>query len=267
MTEIKQLEINYKNKIHHIEFFERKNKKPTILFLHGLGGAKENFEWATKHKELNNHTLVSFDNPGTGNSSYFLEDRVCIDDLVEITNLFINQVIDGEFFLAGASMGGLTLVKYVEKYLNKNLLGLINIEGNLMMEDCMFSGNVIKYDYDTFIKEGYQKGIDQMRENPSCGYQTIASNLELNTNPTAYYDYSFQTVAYSKNGELFESFVNFDLPMLFLHGAKNNTLSYLPSLRKSKVLVKEISGSDHFLFYDNPKLLYAEIAHFVKNNF
>jgi len=266
MTEIKTITIDHSGQKYALEYFKRSGKGATILFLHGLGGAKENFEWATKHHALNDYTIISFDNPGTGNSSYHKESLLNIDDLTEITTQFIEKIIDGKFFLAGASMGGLTLLKYLENNPNPNILGLINIEGNLMMEDCMFSSQVIDYKYDEFESEGFHQCIADMRKNPTCGYHTIANNLALNTNIAAYFDYSFQTVEYSKSGDLYKAFVALDYPKLFLHGDANSGLSYIPSLKKTNVKVVEISHSDHFLFYDNPVELYNVIAEFTNQN-
>lgn len=266
MVEIKFIEVQYQGRRFHIEYFQRKGSMGTILFLHGLGGAKENFWWATKHKALNGHNLISFDNPGTGNSSYYPETGLNVDDLVEITSLFINRLISENFYLLGASMGGLTMLNYILKYGHSKVKGLINIEGNLALEDCMFSGKVIKYSYEEFMSSGFHGGIQEMRQNPSCGYQTIANNIELNTDPTSYYNYSFQTVTFSSNGGLLKSFINLPLPKIFLHGDKNSHLSYIQELEHSGVLVKEISGSDHFLFYDNPADLYQTISGFIEGH-
>ena len=41
--EIKTANISYKDKIFSIEYFFRQGQKETIVLLHGLGGAKENY--------------------------------------------------------------------------------------------------------------------------------------------------------------------------------------------------------------------------------
>lgn len=257
------LEIDYQDRPYRLSYFQRIGHKGTLLLLHGLGGAKENFEWATCHPALEGYNLLSFDNPGTGDSTYFPDQPLQIDDLVQITRQFILGTIEGPFFLAGASMGGLTMLKYLEHYGTESILGLINIEGNLMPEDCMFSGKVIRYKLRAFKASGFQESIAAMRTNSSCGYQTIAHNIELNTDPDSYYHYSFQTVSYSASGALYDAFLALDLPRIFLHGDQNGDLSYLPGLRGSEVEVQEVPNADHFLFYDNPKALYAAVGDFI----
>jgi hypothetical protein len=139
----------------------------------------------------------------------------------------------------------------------------INIEGNLLPEDCMFSGKVINYDFDTFKAEIFPKTILDMKAKGNTGFHVIANNLQLNTNVKSYYHYSFQTVEYSATGDLLKQFISMPIPKIFIYGAENNTLSYIPELLSSGVTVKEISNSNHFVFYDNPKELYDVMANFI----
>ena len=53
------------------------------------------------------------------------------------------------------------------------------------------------------------------------------------------------------------------IPRIFIYGAENSGLSYIPKLLSSGVTVKEISNSNHFVFYDNPKELYDVMANFI----
>jgi hypothetical protein len=53
------------------------------------------------------------------------------------------------------------------------------------------------------------------------------------------------------------------IPRLFIYREENNSLSYIPELRKSGMTVKEISNSNHFIFYDNPKELFEVIGDFI----
>jgi len=53
------------------------------------------------------------------------------------------------------------------------------------------------------------------------------------------------------------------IPKVFIYGKENNSLSYIPDLIKNGMKVREISDSNHFIFYDNPKELYEVIGDFV----
>jgi len=93
----------------------------------------------------------------------------------------------------------------------------------------------------------------------------ITNNLQLNTNVKSYYNYSFQTVAYSATGELLKQYLAMEIPRVFIYGQENSSLSYIPKLRQNDMNIKEISGSNHFVFYDNPKELYDVIGVFIND--
>jgi pimeloyl-ACP methyl ester carboxylesterase len=261
--QIRTLEVLYKSTTFKIEYFYRQGSKETIVLLHGLGGAKENYYEASKSNMLADHTLIFFDNPGTGNSTYYEDFPLNVDDLANISALFIEQLNIPKFILCGTSMGGLTTLLYLKHHDRGKVKAYINIEGNLLPEDCMFSSKVVTYDFETFAAQIFPKTILDMKAKGNAGYHMIANNLELNTNIRSYYNYSFQTVKYSSTGDLINQFIAMRIPKIFIYGQENRSLSYIPELLKSGVTVKEISNSNHFVFYDNPKELYDVIGNFV----
>lgn len=261
--QIKVAEILYKGRIFSIEYFYRQGQKETIVLLHGLGGAKENYYEACKLNVLAEHTLIFFDNPGTGNSTYYEDFLLNVDDLTAISSLFIDQLNISNFILCGTSMGGLTTLLYLKNHEQGKVKAYINIEGNLLPEDCMFSSKVVTYDFDSFANEMFPKTILDMKDSGNTGYHIIANNLQLNTNVRSYYNYSFQTVEYSATGDLLKQFMALNIPKVFIYGQQNSSLSYIPELIKNGIDVKEISNSNHFVFYDNPKELYEVIGDFV----
>lgn len=261
--QIRTVEIFYKGRKFDLEFFYRKGHKETILFIHGLGGAKENYWEACKTNKLAGHTLYCFDNPGTGNSTYYENFPLDVDDLAAITTLFVEQLSINNFILCGTSMGGLTTLLYLRGAGLGKVKGFINIEGNLMPEDCMFSSKVVTFDFTTFANKIFPETIVEMKKNGNTGYHIIANNLELNTNVFSYYNYSFQTVKYSATGELLNQYLSMSIPRIFIYGEENKNLSYIPDLIKNGMNIKEISNSNHFIFYDNPKEMYDVIEGFI----
>src|SRR6185369_15582953 len=147
--QIKVADIFYKEKSFSIEYFYRQGYKETIVLVHGLGGSKENYYEACKSDALAAHTLIFFDNPGTGNSTYYEDFPLDVNDLTAISSSFIEQLNISNFILCGTSMGGLTTLLYLKNGGMSKVKAYINIEGNLLPEDCMFSSKVIKYDFDS----------------------------------------------------------------------------------------------------------------------
>jgi pimeloyl-ACP methyl ester carboxylesterase len=261
---INTVELSYKGKTFSLEYFLREGHKETILFVHGLGGAKENYWESHKTNSLAGHTLICFDNPGTGNSTYHDDLPLNVDDLAAITSLFVEHLNINNFVLCGTSMGGLTTLLYLKGSGLSKVKAYINIEGNLMPEDCMFSSKVVTHDYETFRNQIFPDTIVAMKSTGNTGYHIIANNLQLNTNVKAYFDYCFQTVQYSATGELLEQYLSMKIPRIFIYGEENNLLSYIPKLLANGLSIKEISNSNHFIFYDNPKELYIAIGDFVE---
>ena len=205
------------------------------------------------------------DLPGTGLAPYSPEDGLDVSGLADIAHEVGKSLINGPYWLAGASMGGLISLLMIRKHGLDGIRGLINIEGNLCPEDCMFSRRVIPYSLEAF-EPMFEQMIRELRESRFVGDQIIAQNMALNVDARAYHAYSFETVLESDSGKLLDEFIELNVPKLFLYGEHNRSLSYLPALRASAVAVKEIPSSAHFLFYDNPIATFQEIGRFLDSH-
>jgi len=235
---------------------------PAILFVHGLGGAKENFYAAFQSPALADCTLVTFDEPGTGLAAFAPDAGLDVSALADMTQSVADQLLPMPYFLAGASMGGLITLLQLRRYGIGRVKGYINLEGNLLAEDCMFSRRVVSHGLDSF-EPVFLQMVEELRRSPHAGDRMIAHNMALNVDIRGYHTYSFATVDESDSGRLLEEFVALPVPRLFLYGEANKTLSYLPRLRASDVCVREIPSSAHFLFYDNPVETFQAVGEFV----
>ncbi|HJQ65980.1 MAG TPA: alpha/beta hydrolase [Gemmatimonadales bacterium] len=244
--------------------FRKGTTGPALLFIHGLGGAKENFYAAYQSPALADCDLLSFDFPGTGLAEFDAESCADVSTLAEITHLVRSALLPGPAFLVAASMGGLVALLLLRRFGASNVLGVVNIEGNLAPEDCMFSRRTASRTLAEFSGELFPQMQAELRASRYPGDHMIAHNMALNTDVRAYHQYSFETVRESDSGRLLDEFIELPMPRMFLYGEANRALSYLPRLRASQVDVREIPGSAHFLFYDNPVVTFEEIATFVR---
>jgi pimeloyl-ACP methyl ester carboxylesterase len=235
---------------------------PAILFVHGLGGAKENFYAAFQSPALADCTLATFDEPGTGLAAFDPNAGLDVSALADMAQGVADQLLPGSYFLAGASMGGLITLLQMRRHGTGRIKGYITFEGNLSPEDCMFSRRVVSHDLNSFEPE-FRRMMEELRASRYAGDQIIAHNMALNVDIRGYHAYSFETVAESDSGRLFEEFIGLPIPRLFLYGDANRGLSYLPRLRASDVRVQEIPSSAHFLFYDNPVETFRAVGDFV----
>ena len=263
MIKTKIIEITYQDQPLRIEYFLRPGKGETVLYLHGLGCSKDDFIESADVRELEAHTLVGFDFPGCGRSPYPENVTIGIDDLVEITNIFVSRLSLGDLVVVAHSMGGLVGLLYVKNY-SEHVKGFVNIEGNLASEDCFFSRKVIQYDLDGFKKTLLPKVFQNLSGSTNKGYKKHFEIFKTYSSPKAIFDCCPSLVDYSDNGNLIQVLAELKIPKLFIHGSENSSLSYIPMLKEKGCEVVEIAGADHFPGYDNPRDFYKVISSFVK---
>ena len=263
LPRLDQLKIEWRGRQFLLPYLYREGTGgPSVLLVHGLGGAKENFHAAFQSPSLADCTLVAFDEPGTGLAVFDPDAELDVSALAEMTQSVAAQLLPGPYFVAGASMGGLISLLQLRRYGVGRIQGMINLEGNLCPEDCTFSRRVVSHQLDSF-EPIFEQIIGELRKSRYAGDQIIAHNMALNVDIRGYYAYSFETVKESDSGHLLEAFLKVPIPRLFLYGEANRTLSYLPRLRASSIQVTEIPSSAHFFFYDNPVDTFKAIGEFV----
>jgi pimeloyl-ACP methyl ester carboxylesterase len=255
--------LNYRRGTIPIPYLYREGSGPAILFIHGLGGAKENFHAAFQSSALEDCTLLAFDNPGTGLADFDLVRFPDVNALADVAQLLSESLMPNRYFVCAASMGGLIALLKFRHYGAAGLDGFVNIEGNLCSEDCMFSRRTAGHDVEGFRSKVFPEIISELLNSPFTGDRMIAHNMALNTDPRAYHAFSHETVRESDSGKLIDEFLGLKVPRLFLYGEINSSLSYLERLRESEIEVAKISHSAHFLFYDNPVDTFAVIGDFV----
>jgi pimeloyl-ACP methyl ester carboxylesterase len=214
--------------------------------------------------DLQSFRLISGDHPGCGDSPYDDDHPLNIDGIVNLIENFVDKLGLGPFLLVGGSLGGLIALLYAERNLNR-VAGFVNVEGNLAPEDCMFSRNVIPHPYPHFVKVIFPQIKKAVSARRGRGFAQHLSVL-AKANPRAYYDYAFQTVTYSDQGNLLQRFLSLPIPKCFLYGSENRHLSYLARIRESDCAVIEIPNANHFLFYDAPNHYAAALANFARNS-
>ncbi len=245
-----------------IAYMDRQGPDMAIIYLHGLGCSKSDFHSMIDQPVLDTHRLVAFDFPGCGGSSYSSDDRLQIDDLVELTRRFVKIVELTDFVVVGGSMGGLVGLLLCDRH-PELAKGFVNVEGNLAPEDCMFSDLVAGHSYEEFAERIFPDIKRNLAIEERGGPLRHLEILRADANPLAYFDYSGQTKTYSFSGVLLGMFTSLEIPCLFLYGSDNQQLSYLGRLSDSSVDVQCIPDAGHFLFYDNPVAYAQSLSNFA----
>jgi len=261
-----KLEIVYRNHPLQIDYFIRRGRSGTVMYLHGLGCSKNDFFEAVNRPELQAYTLIAFDFPGCGDSPYPEDIAFDIDDLVEITHLVVSALPIDDFVIIGHSMGGLVALLYAERY-GEHVKGFINVEGNLALEDCFFSREVAQHSFTHFTTTAFKEIKHRLAQSKNKGFQKYAETLETSASEKAFFECCPSLVDYSEHGNLIQRFIALKIPTMFVYGSENRSLSYLTTLKESGCELVEIPRSNHFPGYDNPQAFYPAIAEFLQKNF
>lgn len=261
----RSLKIEHNSTFYNLGFFERKASDDTILYLHGLGTSKQDFLPALNIDLLKKYSIVSFDFPGCGQSSYDPKASPTIDNLVTITEEVVKKLKLKSFHIIGHSMGGLTALLFAKRNPGK-VKSFINVEGNLAPVDCrVFSEYVCNYPTDVDEKKFFLDFKNQIGNNGHLEFDKFLSNLEKNVTYNAIRQYCQSIFNYCLNTDLLSYFKDLDLPKMFIYGDENNDLPYIDQLNKQGVVISEIPASNHFPFYSNPELFFNEIGQFYLN--
>lgn len=256
--------VSYSNRSLPIEYSYRRGGEGSLLYLHGLGCSKSDFAAALTRPELENFTVAGFDFPGCGKSGYFPGLPLDLDSLVDITRQVALTLSLDQPVIAGHSMGGVVGLLYILRY-PSNVKAFINIEGNLISDDCFFSRRVAECGPQEFERTVFPDFIRLLEQSSNRGYRTYAETLKHRAHPAAFQDYSCSLVEYSDHTDLLERYIALSIPTLFVYGSENRDLSYLPALLQAGCRVSEIPASDHFPGYDNPDAFYGAIAEFLRS--
>jgi len=222
----------------------------------------DDFLHAYESASLKEHTVVSFDFPGCGQSPYVEHMSLDIDDLVSLATLVASQISLKDVVLIGHSMGGLVALLYCERNPG-SVRALVNVEGNLVSDDCFFSRKAAGTDYSSFKESMFPEFIHGLKMGVNRGLREYGGILGKYTDPKAFYDYCPSLVSYSDSGLLLDKMAALGLPALYLYGSDNKHFPSVQELKRIGMRVVEIDGSNHFPQYDNPDLFYEKISDFL----
>lgn len=251
--------IDYKNKPIQLSVRMRICGNDLILFIHGLGCAKENFESVWSQNKLMAYSIIAVDLPGFGDSpgpdffSYDLEEHaaVCCCLLADLPAYRVHIV--------GHSMGGAIGLILAEKIYDR-LGSFINVEGNLIGQDCNVSRRKASITFEDFRKKQLPGMILSAALSDEPGRRLWSVFLKK-ADARGLYCSSRSLVSWSDSGELLKIFRKLKCNKVYIHGDKNSSLIILHMLEEIPVI--SISNSGHFPMNDNPDEFYDFIASII----
>lgn len=247
-----------------VAYVHRTGHDETLLYLHGLGSAVEDFHGAWTVPDWARYELVAFDAPGCGaTGGYRPGVPLGVDDIVETATAVTRSLGLTDITVIGHSMGGLAALLFAARYPDL-VRRLVSVEGNLGPADCsIYSRRVFEEAVlgreDAFLEELKA----ELAKSGVTGFDRAARALRHNVEGRAFFDYCRSIVEYSDEGGLLDTFLRLDVPKLYVHGDENADLPHIPRLRKEGVEVCAVPDCNHFPAWSNPDFYYRALARFM----
>lgn len=247
-----------------VSLFHRPAGPRTLVYFHGLGSTKADFAGATRCQDLSDYTIVGFDYPGSGGSSYPDSQAVSLTDLGEIASRVFERLELHNVTAVAHSMGGAVALLSARKH--PDIVGaMINVEGNLAPIDCeMFSGEAAAMPFPEFAARFFEHLRLEYQRSANAGFAVYSELFPRNVGEKPFHDYSQSLVELTDTGQLLDWFCALEIPRLFVYGSENRSLPYLDRLACAGIRLAEIGASNHFPIYSNPADFYQVLADFVR---
>jgi pimeloyl-ACP methyl ester carboxylesterase len=219
----------------------------TVVCLHGLQTNREMFEPLRAFFTRKKYSMVGIDCIGFGKSSKPEDFSYDLADQAAIVDMVIHELKLQQFFIIGHSMGGMIGTMLLKSW--PGCLGLVNMEGNFVLEDCGTSLPVSESSFEEFSQKMYPELLVSLETSAEPSAALRRKCLRL-TPDYAFYKTSKSIVEWSRSGKLLPEFLESPVPKVFVYGEKNR--------RKKDVLpvyvpTAEIKGAGHFMLSDNPE--------------
>ncbi len=256
-----RIEVNYKGSNLEISFNLRKEAEEPIIFIHGLGCSKESFKDVWNLPEFKKYTILTFDLLGFGDSSKPKWFSYTMEEHAEICKLIVEKLGLEKIHLVGHSMGGAIGLLLIEKIPSK-IVSFINLEGNLIGEDCTYSKEAVRYSLEEFEKRVFEEFKSRIKDSKDLAASTsLSTRLYYNwlsqSDAYAFYRSSESLVKWSDSRKLLKMFVELGIKRWYVFGEMNKDLPVIEML--GDVPKIEIANSGHFMMCDNPEETYKRV--------
>ena len=235
----------------------RRRGEEMLLLLHGLGCSKESFRDIWFRDEFNDHSILSLDLLGFGDSSKSTKFSYKIEDHASVCAKVVNEIPSKKIHIVAHSMGGAIGLFFPASLLN-SAVTFANLEGNLSSEDC---GIVSQKTVDVSFKKFEKELLLEFKElSKSLGKGRFFLDSAL---PLGFYKSAESLVHWSDSGELISRFKNLACRKSYFYGEKNADVVALHRLNSIEKIM--IGGSGHFMMNDNPDEFYSRLRTFLSS--
>ena len=239
---------------------------PPLLLVHGLGESGRCFDrllddpgaWSRRR-------VIVVELAGYGRTPPQSAPSSLQDLAVELEQWLHRQIGAERVVAIGHSMGGVIAQFLAERFPGR-LLGLVDVDGNISLEDCAYSGHAAALDYEEFAASGFDRLREKVREmgrndEAHAGYY---ESLILADGMT-FHQHARELVTLSRGEKLAKRLAALPIPVLYLAGSPGGVCPRSKELlRDAGVTMAEVGPSGHWPFIDRPGAFTAVVDGFVR---
>jgi pimeloyl-ACP methyl ester carboxylesterase len=236
-----------------------------IFCLHGLGDWGRSFEALAASPHLTRFRILAPDLPGYGESPRPVV-PTSLEELAEQVAKVLEESDIAPVVLLGHSMGG-TLAQLLAERHPRLVSALVNVEGNVSLNDCAMSGPVAASSLTSFAGSGFKELLGQVQragpEDPAM--VPYGESLRL-ADPATIHRHASELVALSRPADLARRLAALPLPTLYIAGSPGGMgPRSLDLLCEAGVNLKILSPSGHCPHLDLPGEFAVTVAEFLES--
>ena len=234
-----------------------------LLYIHGLGESALGFEGILRDPRLASYRHLAPDLPGYGKSPWPRVPRR-LEEHAEWLGQWLREFLEEPVVVVGHSMGGVVGLMLSERHPDQ-VRAFFNIEGNVSLEDCGFSGPIASFDREEFLKEGlmrtfegvYRDGLEDLALRKYFVSMSLCDPRQLHL-------HSEELVKLSRGEKLASRLGDLEIPVTYVRGEPRGTQSYSCSLLEAAgVALKAVPEAGHWPFLDQPEAFTDELLDFL----
>lgn len=233
-----------------------------VVFIHGFGSAKEHFRHAFDSPFFEGFLLAAIDLVGFGRSRGPATFGYGMDEQARVMLSALDELEIKSFHLVAHSMGGLVGMNMAAMAPGR-VLSFVDLEGNLLREDCFMTGRVAGMSMEDFIGGGRE---ELEREFAEAGQEDSVLLEYLETFSAASGDALYKSAVHTVEGStsaLVDRLSRME-NACYIYGERN--MGVYPAeklLQASGVPLFYIAGAGHSMATENPEALYRAISAFI----
>jgi len=223
-----------------------------LLFIHGLGESGLCFEAFLERPGLGNRRCLVPDLPGYGRSPWPRR-PLGLETVVDHLAAWLRWRGEEGVVVIGHSLGGVLALLLAERH-PELVCSVVDIEGNISIDDCTFSERAAHQELESFLVSGFavlrgeiaQRG---MADPAQAGY---AISLRL-ADPATYYWHSVELVELSRREDLARRLAELQVTRCFIAGVRGGLSERSHALLdRAGLPASRVEPSGHWPFIDRP---------------